>query len=157
MIFFNIFHKPYTNLSLDDIWLSFHQIIWLPFLNNIFRSPAEFDISVDLYPEEYCKIITEFGKSVCSETSIIELWATDSFDDPETEATINSLTQEQIFDDINKKNFSEVYFEEKDFTTMLGNLSKCIAHSRLKVQFWEVALSVSKAKINIFQIEWRSL
>jgi hypothetical protein len=87
------------------------------------RSP-EFDVSVDLYPDEYCKIITELGKSVCSETSIIELWATDSFDDPETEATINSLTQEQIFDGINNKNFSEVYFEEKDFTPMLGGIER---------------------------------
>ena len=64
------------------------------------------------------------GKSTCSESSIIELWANrDGFNNPEIEIKIQSLTQEQILDDINNKNYSELFLEEKDFTAMLGDLS----------------------------------
>ena len=64
------------------------------------------------------------GKLTCSESSIIELWANrDGFNHPETEIKIQSLTQEQILDDINNKNYSELFLEEKDFTAMLGDLS----------------------------------
>ena len=64
------------------------------------------------------------GKSTCSESSIIELWANrDGFNNPEIEIKIQSLTQEQILDDINNKNYSELFLEEKDFTAMLGDFS----------------------------------
>ena len=64
------------------------------------------------------------GKSTCSESSIIELWANrDGVYNQETEIKIQSLTQEQILDDINNKNYSELFLEEKDFTAMLGDLS----------------------------------
>ena len=66
------------------------------------------------------------GKLTCSESSIIELWAKDGFNNPETEIKIKSLTQEQILDDINNKNYSELFLEEKDFTAMLGDLPSAL-------------------------------
>ena len=87
---------------------------------HISRSTNDPDISVELYPEEYCKIFDIAGKPTCAETSIIELWARKGFNSSETETEIYSLTKEDILADINSKNFSEVFMYNKDFTTMLG-------------------------------------
>ena len=104
-------------------WLHFlkicvrHNWVWIFVL--ISRS-TDSDISVELYPEEYCKIFDIAGKPTCAETSIIELWAPKGFNSSETESKIYSLTEEDILMDINSKNLSEVFMYNKDFTTMLG-------------------------------------
>ena len=63
-------------------------------------------------------------KPTCFETSVAELWATHGFDDPESQKSIDSVTQQDIIDAINSQNRSQVFLFDKNFVSYLGGVER---------------------------------
>ena len=83
------------------------------------------DPSIEFYPKKYCDIVKDVTQPTCLETSILELWATDgNFTNQKTKDKIASATKQDILDIINTKKFSEIFLFDKDFTALLGGITK---------------------------------
>ena len=83
------------------------------------------DPSIEFYPKKYCDIVKDVTQPTCLETSIAELWAKDgNFTNQKTKDKIANATKQDILDIINTKKFSEIFLFEKDFTALLGGITK---------------------------------
>lgn len=82
------------------------------------------DPSVELYPQDYCKIVTEVTTPTCLEMGICELWAKNGYDSQTTLDALKDLTQEDIINAVNDKTFSEIFLFNKDFKAYLGGIEK---------------------------------
>ena len=77
------------------------------------------DVSRKFYPEPYCHFVRS-APTVCFETSILELWASDgSFH----RAAFDNLTDESILEVVNTRNKSGLFNNEKDFSSLLSDIS----------------------------------
>ena len=83
------------------------------------------DPSIEFYPKKYCDIVKDVTQPTCLETSIAELWAKDgNFTNQKTKDKIANATKQDILDIINTKKFSEIFLFDKDFTALLGGITK---------------------------------
>nr|XP_027224809.1 patched domain-containing protein 3-like [Penaeus vannamei] len=75
----------------------------------------DYDMSLSMSREDYCATMDSLPK-VCLETSLLEVWGLD-------EERILNLTDEQVLEDINSKQISEVFGYGVNFTKYLGSIS----------------------------------
>ena len=61
--------------------------------------------------------------TVCYEESMLELWANEGDFSDESEREISNLTYEDIIETINTRNLSGIFMREKDFSSVLSDIS----------------------------------
>ena len=76
-------------------------------------------INQKFYPEPYCALVSH-TPTVCYEESLLELWAHQGRLDRDK---IFSLDSQEIINTINTRNVSGVFQREKNFTTVLGDVT----------------------------------
>ena len=82
------------------------------------------DPSVELYPKDYCQIVTEITTPTCLEMSLAELWAINGYTTQETWQKIKGLTQDDVIHEINNNSYSEIFLFRKNFSDYLGGIEK---------------------------------
>ena len=79
---------------------------------------------MELYPQDYCEIVTDITNPTCLEMSIAEIWAAQGFSSQQAWDNIHKLTQEDIIEGVNTKTFSEIFLFDKNFTSYLGGVDR---------------------------------
>ena len=78
---------------------------------------------MELYPRDYCQIVTEVTIPTCLETGIVELWAQNGYLSPEALENVQNLTTDQILRVINEEKLSQIFLFDKDFSDYLGGIT----------------------------------
>jgi len=86
-----------------------------------FSAPADF--SLDRYPHPYCEMVESLD-TICFHETLLELWADDGEFNEKSDAKIAALTKSEILKKINDWGYSELYLAERDFSELLGGVTK---------------------------------
>jgi Niemann-Pick C1 protein len=107
--------------------------------------------SVDAYPDPYCGVVEGMPTS-CFEMNIVELWANDGEFDADSEATIESLTLEDVIEKINGQNMSGLFLTERNYTELLSAVEHDstgrIVSARATVMRWLGVMNATAAKLD---------
>ena len=76
-------------------------------------------MSRKFYPEPYCQFVKS-APTVCMETSLLELWATDGQFDS---SVFENLTEEDILEVVNTRNKSGLFNNEADFSRLMSEVT----------------------------------
>uniref|UniRef100_A0A0K2U8Y5 SSD domain-containing protein n=1 Tax=Lepeophtheirus salmonis TaxID=72036 RepID=A0A0K2U8Y5_LEPSM len=106
-------------------------------------------LSVEAYPEPYCNIVDSMEET-CFESSVLELWG-DNGEYESTEKRLESLSLIDILDTINNKNRSGIFLIKKNFTHMLGGITrdpitKEIVGAKATRMFWFLKMNIAEAR-----------
>ncbi|XP_023348188.1 uncharacterized protein LOC111716912 [Eurytemora carolleeae] len=106
--------------------------------------------SNDFYPVPYCAV-AQSTELACYEENIVELWGDSGSYNQESDALIESLTEEDILRTINTNNISNIFLKEKNFKEMLGGIKynhngEIIGAGAVLIKFY-TSVNVSAVKL----------
>ena len=81
------------------------------------------DPSVELYPQDYCNIVSEITQPKCLSYSIAELFADEDFKNGPKMSSAH-ISSQTIINAINDEEHSNVFLFNKDFKTYLGGIER---------------------------------
>ncbi|QQP53856.1 Uncharacterized protein FKW44_006485, partial [Caligus rogercresseyi] len=109
-------------------------------------------LSVESYPEPYCGIV-EGMEETCFESSLLELWGNNGEYDSSSRNTLESSNSQDILNTVNSKNTSGIFLIKKNFTDMLGGISRDPVSGRIigakaLRMLWFLKMNVAEARMD---------